>query len=139
MQNADAYGKPTKPLIMGPALQNGATLLDLFARVLQGGLSRETGITATAGGTKALARVLKRSINIVTVCATNDDSVLLPKAIAGSVVFLANAGAATLRVFGKGTDTVNGVATATGVTQATGVHAAYFCAVDGAWFRVMSA
>jgi hypothetical protein len=142
MQNADAYGKPVKPFpSTGPSLQNadGQLLLDMFARMLQGGLSRESGITATPGGTKAAARVLKRSINIITVCATAADSVLLPKAIAGSVLFLTNAGAASAQVFGKGTDTINGVATATGVAQGAGLSAVYVCAVSGAWFRILSA
>lgn len=142
MQNADAYGKPTKPFpSTGPSLQNadGQLLLDMFARVLQGGLSREDGITATPGGTKAAARALKRSMNRISVCATAANSVLLPKAIAGSIVLLANSGVASAQVFGKGDDTINGVATATGVAQGAGLSALYFCITSGAWFRVLSA
>lgn len=135
----DVYGKPLRPFITGFAMQNGSMLLDMFARIFQGGISRENAITATAGGTKAAARVLTKSINVITVCATNADSVLLPKAIAGSVVFVVNAGAASAQVFGKDTDTINGVDTATGVAQATGISAAYVCAVSGAWFRILSA
>ncbi len=99
----------------------------------------ETGITATAGGTKAAAYVLTKAINNVTVCATNADSVLLMPAKAGHQVFITNRGAASLQVFGAGTDTINDVATGTGVAQATTVSAMYVCPVDGKWYRILSA
>jgi hypothetical protein len=138
---ADTYGKPNKPFIPGPALPNadGNLLLFMFSKVLQGGLSREDGITARAGGGKALARPLTKSLNRISVCATGADSVLLPKAIAGSVLFLVNSGAAATQVFGKDLDTINGVATGTGVSQGIGLTAAYVCLTSGAWFRILSA
>lgn len=117
----------------GPALQK---LADLIGSV-------QTGITATAGGTKATAFQLNAAFCKVAVCATNNDSVLLPPGYAGLEVIVANAGAATLAVYGSGTDTINDVATATGVTQATLVHALYKCvavvAGAGQWYRILSA
>jgi hypothetical protein len=134
---ADTYGKTN--LQPGFRLLDGSVLNELLTRVLQGGLSREDGITATPGGTKAAARVLTKTLNGISVCATAADSVLLPKAIAGSILFLTNYGAESAQVFGKGTDTINGVATATGVAQATGLSACYFCLTTGAWYRILSA
>lgn len=117
----------------GPALQK---LADLIGSV-------QYGITAKAGGTKALALQLNASLCVVTVCATNNDSVKLPPGYAGLTVMVVNMGAATLAVFGSGTDTINDVATATGVTQATLISGLYRCAavVSGAgkWYRVLSA
>lgn len=105
--------------------------------------STQSNVTATAGGTKAAAFQLNASKVEVSVCATNGDSVLLPLGYAGLSVFIHNAGAANLQVFGKGTDTINGVATGTGVTQNAGVSALYVC-VDvasgvGQWARLLSA
>lgn len=132
------YGKTPFPS-MGPYLLSGSFLSLLFSRIFQGGLNREDGITATSGGTKAAARVLTKSLNRVSVCAVNADSALLPAAIAGSILLLTNSGAASLQVFGKGTDTINGIATATGVAQAAGLSALYVCYTAGAWHRILSA
>lgn len=99
----------------------------------------EVGITATAGGTKAAARPLTAAINEVSVCATAADSVLLMPAKRGLCIFVDNNGAASMQVFGQGTDTINGVATGTGVAQAAGLAAMYVCYSDGAWSRILSA
>jgi hypothetical protein len=99
----------------------------------------ETGITATAGGTKAAARVLTAAINVISVCATAADSVLLMPALAGLQTLVCNRGAASCQVFGAGTDTIDDVATATGVAQATLKNALYTCVQDGKWQRVLSA
>jgi hypothetical protein len=108
--------------------------------------SANIGVTATAGGTKAAAYALDYGASKVSTCATNNDSVLLPYAYPGAVCVIYNAGAATLAVFGKGTDTVNAVATGTANTLATGVSAVYVGMAGsgdgtdaGNWARVMSA
>jgi len=98
---------------------------------LQG--SSETGITAHAGGTKAAARALTAQLNRVTVCANADDSVLLPAAKAGRFVVIMNDGAAAARLFGAGTDTIDGVATGTGVPLTNTKRAVFICFADGAW------
>lgn len=134
---ADPYGKTN--LQPGFRLFDGSALNRLFARVLQGGLNRETAITAHAGGTKAAAYQLTRSLNLVATTATNGDSVLLPKAIAGSMVVVTNAGAATLSVYGKGVDTIDGVSTATANSLATTKTRIYVCYATGAWFTMISA
>lgn len=95
--------------------------------------STATGIAAHAGGTKAAATALTKQFNNITTCATADDSVLLPAALAGRTVYVFNAGAAAARVFGAGTDTIDGVATATGVPLTNAKRAVFVCFADGAW------
>ena len=101
---------------------------------------------------------LQAQCNNISVCATNGDSVALPKIVPyqsgdgrpgmlGMVVFVRNSGAADLQVFGgtNAKDTINGVATATGVTVGTLKSAifwaqSYTVATDvGNWCMVLSA
>jgi len=122
----------------GPALVDQSWLLGLA-----GGANRNyvNGITAHAGGTKAAAFQLPANVAIIEVetVATNSDSVLLPQAKAGTIVFVYNKGAATLSSYGKGTDTINGAATANAYDLTTGLSALFFCPVDGAWAAIKSA
>lgn len=105
----------------------------------------ENTLTAHAGGTQAAALALSASVSVhrVTVCATNADSVKLPApSVAGELHVIANDGAATLQVYGSGTDTINGVATATGVAVATGKRAIFIALATGAasnWIMLLSA
>ncbi len=135
---ADLYGKRTGAGNFQPGfrLMSGNEMMNAFAKVFQGGLSREDSITATAGGTKAAARALTRTNNHITVCATGGDSVLLPKAIAGSRVVVRNDGAASCNLFGKGTDTINGVATGTATALAAAKAIELVCFTTGAWFTL---
>src|SRR5580765_4637289 len=108
------------------SLINGNTLNQLFGAPQ---FSAENGITATAGGTKAAARLLKATINQLSVVATNTDSVKLPaNPQPGNVVFIANDGAAVAQVFGSNNDTIDGVATATGVALTNATRCFYICA-----------
>ena len=104
-----------------------------------GGLFTLTGVedtlTAHAGGTKAAALALSATKNFhrVSVCATEGDSVLLPAATVGQSHFVRNDGVAPMKVYGAGTDTINGIAEATGVQQAAGSGALYECLTVGKW------
>lgn len=129
------YGKP-QGFPRGPFLFSGSLLTTLLNRVLQGGLNREDSITAHAGGTQAAAYQLKRSLNRVTVVGTAADSVALPKAIAGSIVLLANSDAAdSMNVYAKpgSGDTINGSSTSTAFAQAAGKLVSFICFTAGAW------
>lgn len=116
----------------GPGLQDGQWLLAVAAG---GNRSYKNGITATAGGTKAAAFQLPASVQLfeIDTVATNGDSVLMPAAKAGQICMVFNNGAATLDIYGRGTDTINGAATATAFTLATDTCAIFFCAKNGAW------
>lgn len=136
-----AYGKSVNSgnFVPGFRVVSGGSLMRAFAKMFQGGLDRATGIVAKAGGTKAAAVPLVNSLNLVATCATLNDSVLMPKAIAGSVVFITNNGAQTLAIYGQGTDTIDGAATATADTLAAGKTACWVCYATGAWFSIQSA
>lgn len=120
----------------GPKLIVGAELGQLVNSLFS---VNSVAYTAFAGGGQANATPLKYGINRVGTVATNADSVMLPPAIPGSIVRVANDGASTLQVFGQLTETiapqgtVAQAASATGVAQLTGVMAVYACMVSGRW------
>jgi hypothetical protein len=78
----------------------------------------EDTITAHAGGTQAAAFGLGtlKVIHHITVCATAGDSVALPTAVLGQYHYVHNSGVASCQVYGRGTDTINDIATATGIS-----------------------
>lgn len=90
-------------------------------------------VTAFAGGGKPSATPLVAQYTRISVCATSADSVLLPAAVAGRVIQIDNAGAAPARLFGQGTDTIDGAATGTGVPLANAKRSQFVCYVAGAW------
>lgn len=130
-------GKPP-PQGSSYALQDGRWLLGLG-----NGLNRssQNGITAHSGGTKAAAFQLPANVaqfEIDTVAA-DTDSALLPAAKAGQTVMVFNAGAHTLDLYGKGTDTINLAVTATAYALTTGQCAIFFCCKDGIWGAIKTA
>lgn len=131
---SDPYGKTN--LQPGFREFDGTALNKLFSRVFQGGLSRMDLITATAGGTKAAAYQLSKTLNRISICASGNDSVLLPAAIAGSMVTVFNSGAQTAAVYAKGADTIGTSATTVADTIATTKAKTYMCITKGAWFIV---
>lgn len=99
------------------------------------------GITALAGGARnSSTPVLVLGANTVTTVATAADSVVLPSAVAGSVVWLRNADAAdAVQVFANGTDTINGTAGATGISVANSKTVLFVAATNGVWFSLLTA
>jgi hypothetical protein len=99
-----------------------------------------SSITAHAGGTQALATPVHSACTLIAVCATAADSVVLPPAMGGQILWLVNAGAASAQVFAApGADTINGVANATGVALAAGKSTTLVSPLAGAWFSILSA
>jgi hypothetical protein len=102
-----------------------------------------SGLVATPAGTQATALLLPSVVNYVGTVATAADAVKLgPAPNLNDSILVVNQGAASMQVFGSGTDTINGVATATGVAQAAGVAALYLCTAVGAvdkWNRFLQA
>lgn len=104
-----------------------------------GWTASQGGLTAQADNTRANATELNYGSNELSVVAGAADSAVLPPAIQGAVVYVANAGAAAAQIFAAGSDTLNGTAGATGVSQTNGLNATYFCPTTGKWYRVLSA
>ncbi len=67
-------------------------------------------VTAFAGGGQSSATALTSNYNLVTVCATNFDSVKLQSAAAGATQTVKNIGAAILSVFPATGDSINALA-----------------------------
>lgn len=119
----------------------GDTLVRVFIRFnpavlaqASTGLSSTTAtVTAFSGGGQASATALTSTLNRVSTAAALGDSVRLPASAVGLAVTIDNRGANPIRVFGAGTETVNGIATATGVAQGINSIVTYYCAVVGNW------
>lgn len=127
---------PAPYTILGPHLISGAGLNQLFANPQS---AVENAITATAGGTQAAARVLTARFNQVSVCASANDSVMLPAGNAGALCMIANDGAQSLQVFGQVGDTIDGVATATGVAMAAAKRGLFWCIAPNTWLSFAGA
>ena len=98
-------------------------------------------ITAHAGGTRTPATPITAAQTLIAVCATAGDSCMLPPAVGGQVLWIANGGAASAQLFANtaGSDTINGIAAATGIPLAAGKSITLFSPLAGAWFGVLSA
>lgn len=117
----------------GVGLVDGSQLAALIALLF----SSKSGIVALTGG-GAAGTPLTAAVNNIDTVVTNNDSVVMPPATSiGQQIVVNNNGAATLAVFGSGTDTILASgsvgAGAASVTQATGVAKEYFCTVVGIW------
>lgn len=111
-------------------------------RVLDWVASYLDNLTAKASGGQSGATLLAAAINNVTTVASANDSVMLPVARPGLVVYVSNSAATnSMQVFGNSADsaTINGTAGSTGVAQAAGKSAVYFCVSPTKWFRDLSA
>ena len=119
----------------------GPQMFDPTLATAGGGQSFATGLTATAGGTRAAALPLRAAMNRIATCATAADSVALPPAVGGQEVTVINSGAAATQVFAAlGTsDTINGVAAATGISVAAAGKAQFVSPGPGLWFSILSA
>lgn len=105
-------------------------------------------ITARAGGGQALATALTAQANRVTVVATAGDSVLLPPAVAGLVISVANADAAdSMNVYPSsaaqggvtGGDAINALAANAAFAILANKMATFTCFVTGTWTSNLTA
>jgi len=96
--------------------------------------SSADGITAFAGGGQAGAFALTAETNRVTVVATAGDSVKLPLSVPGLTIMVINHGAATMQVFGAGTDTIDDVGATFGVPQMVNSEVIYTTTLAGKWY-----
>lgn len=102
-------------------------------------VSVTNGITAFATGGQANAVALTTPINTVSTCATAGDSVKLPTAAPGAVVFVKNNGAAALDVFPATGDLINALTANTAVRLAAPSATIFFCTVAGTWHAQLPA
>jgi hypothetical protein len=98
-------------------------------------LSVQASITAFHTGGQGSATPLTGDVCIVTTCASNADSVLLPQSATGKAVVVINNTGQSLAVFPTGTGTINAGSASASVTITTDV-AKWFIGLDTAndWF-----
>lgn len=98
------------------------------------------GITAFAGGGQGSAVALTSTINRITTVATGNDSVRLPAATAGRIVFVQNAAASnSANVFPATGEVINALSANAAFALASNKAAVFFCAVNGTWTSILTA
>jgi len=90
-------------------------------------------ITAFAGGGQASATQLAKQQNRVSVCATANDSVKLPAAVAGMQLYVQNSGAASCDVFPASGEAIDAGAADAAFALASGSKVFFFCMTSGTW------
>lgn len=93
------------------------------------------GLTA-AGTTRADALALTASINRVGTAAAST-GVILPAAKVNQPILVINDGANAIKVYGAGSDTIDGVAATTGVTLTNAKRAWFIPTASGAYVSLM--
>lgn len=102
--------------------------------------STANAITARAGGGQGSATALTATYNRVTTVATAADSVRLPAAVAGSVVYVFNKAAAnSLNVFPATGDAINALSANAAYALAATKGAQFVCMVNGTWDSILTA
>lgn len=92
------------------------------------------GITAVGTALASTTPALVLGSNVVTTSTASDYGVVLPSAVAGSIVYFLNADSAdAVTVFGAGSDTINGTAGATGVSFAAAKRVLFIAVNNGVW------
>ena len=92
------------------------------------------GITAVGTALTASTPKLTLGANVVTVVTASNYGVVLPSAVAGSVVYMLNADSAdAVTVFALDSDTINGTAGGTGVSYAAAKRVLFIAVTNGIW------
>jgi len=138
----------------GPTMPNGVDLLNFF----KASLGPTASLTALAGGGIPGATQLNLGWNEVDTVATTGDSVVLPPALPGSMVWVNNNGANTLDIYSNqynyqnpsssasyqadvvvppGTTSANSATTA--LTLTSGYVTLLYCAKLGTWKQFLTA
>lgn len=119
-------------LIAGTATVSGAATLSSTLAVT--GVTTLTGLLKTsvetsissAGTTRTDATPLTKQTNNLTTVGSGE-GVILPASAAGQNIIINNAGANAVKVYGAGSDTIDGTAGSTGVTLTNGNRAIFMC------------
>jgi len=101
--------------------------------------SVNSALTALAGGGQTGATLLNAELNYVTTATTNVDSLMLPVAVKGMTVTVANKSGFANAVYPNSADnagaggTIDGQAANVSITQMVNSTTVYFCPVAGVW------
>lgn len=106
---------------------NGSTAFPLLQ-------STAAGLTAL-GTNQATALPIAKTVNVISTAAAST-GVVLPSAASigiGGYVVIFNDGASPIKVYGNGSDTIDGVAGATGKTLTNALRCEYFVTAAATW------
>lgn len=95
----------------------------------------DNAITAL-GTTQATAYQLLANMNNLTTVAAST-GVALPKPIPGRTVTVFHNGVSNVKVYGNGSDTIDGTAGATGVTLTAAARCQYLCTSPTTWISAL--
>lgn len=135
------YGLPDQDWLNGLAGGNNRYTQPTAVAFAGGGQASATQIgTPNANGIEA-------ELVELSAVATAGDSYMLPQAIAGKVVIVANDTANSADMFAVPTinkatgalDTINALTNVTALAIAGGARVLFFCPTDGKWFAIVSA
>lgn len=104
-----------------------------YVDAASGGGGTGAAYTAFATGGQGSATPLTTTINNITVCAADGDSVLLPAATAGSEIQVSNLGANYANVFPQSGELIDALAVNIAVSLPVGEVISFICAVNGSW------
>jgi hypothetical protein len=98
--------------------------------------SVQTGIVAFAGGLQPSAVPLTAQNCFIATVATAGDSVMLPPAQAGMEITVVNQSATLTgpKVWGNGSDSINGTPGPTSISQAPSTVLIFYAPTNGAWW-----
>jgi len=134
------YPTVTYPVGRSVNLNLGTGMHDLTPLLNGSGFTADS-VAAHAGGGRAAATPIVNALTLLATVATAGDSVALPPAVGGQLLWLANGTATSAQVFANAStsDTINGIAAATGIALAGNKAQLFMSPIAGAWFGVLSA
>jgi hypothetical protein len=98
-----------------------------------------TGLTALAGGGQTGATPLNYGTDVITVCATAGDSVILPSGVLGQTVIVINRGANACNVFPATGQKINAGSANVPFSLAVNDLTAFYGMLSDTWFTLQSA
>lgn len=123
--------RASSALVLGAS--KNVDVLQVAALTTTGIVAKSVTNTITAtGSNQATGVALTSEYNRVTV-GTLNTGVVLPAAAVGERVVVFNDGSAAIKVYGNGTDTIDGTAGSTGVTLTNTKRCDFVCFAAGAW------
>ncbi len=123
----------TTPTVTGGTLTSSTLVTATLTTPSVTGLKQDVGNALTAVGTNvATALALTKTVNNVTT-AGSGTGVILPACTIGAIVYVFNAGANAIQVYGAGADTIDTVAAGTGVPLTNTKRAIYIGVAAATW------
>jgi len=92
-----------------------------------------TSVTAYAGGGQANATAMTTKWTVVTTCATRNDSIKAPAALAGKHFFAINSGAQNCQIYPQTGENFNGKAANAAIDLPVNTYMEILCVSDGVW------